>query len=227
MPAPISIVIPTLDSAATLGPCLAALTDGVFEGLVAELIFADGGSTDDLAAVADAAGARIVMAPPGRGTQLAAACAAARGDSLLVIHGDTTLAQGWTQAVRDHLNDHADKAGWFRLRFDTTAPMGRIVAGWANLRARWLGLPYGDQGLLIPARLYRTSGGYPHIPLMEDVALVRRLPLKRIDAVATTSATRYEADGWLRRGARNLGTLALYFAGVAPERLAKRYARGK
>ncbi|WP_185802895.1 TIGR04283 family arsenosugar biosynthesis glycosyltransferase [Pontivivens nitratireducens] len=227
MPAPISIIIPTLDSAAVLGPCLASLSDGVFEGLIAELILADGGSTDDIEAVADAAGARLISAPKGRGSQLAAGCAAARGEWLLVLHSDTTLSREWTGAVRDHMNDRADRAGWFRLRFDSSTPQARIVAGWANLRARWFGLPYGDQGLLIPAHLYRTNGGYPDIPLMEDVALVRRLPLSPLDATATTSAERYRRQGWLRRGWRNLGTLALYFAGVSPHRLAERYARGR
>ena len=227
MPAPISIVIPTLNSASDLGPCLASLSDGVFEGLIAELIFADGGSTDEIVAVADAAGARIVTAPKGRGSQLAAGCAAAKGDWVLVLHGDTILSPDWTEAVRNHLNEHPTQAGWFKLCFKTTSPLGGIVAGWANLRARWLALPYGDQGLLVRMREYRAAGGYPDIPLMEDVALVRRLSVRPLNAIATTSAIRYERDGWLRRGWRNLSTLALYYAGVSPHRLATRYARRK
>ena len=87
-----------------------------------------------------------------------------------------------------------------------------------------------DLGLLISRALYDQAGGYPPIPLMEDVALVRRIGrrrLARLGAAAVTSASRYGADGWLRRGWRNLTTLALYFLGVAPERLARRYQRGR
>jgi hypothetical protein len=117
------------------------------------------------------------------------------------------------------------KAGYFRLRFDSNSLPARIVAGWANLRARLFGLPYGDQGLLVPAALYHKCGGYADIPLMEDVAIARSLrrDLCSIDATATTSAERYLQQGWLRCGAYNLGSLALYFCGVAPEKLARRY----
>jgi hypothetical protein len=86
-------------------------------------------------------------------------------------------------------------------------------------------LPYGDQGLLVRRDVYDAAGGYDRIPLMEDVALARRLPLRAIPAIAVTSAARYRRDGWLRRGWRNLSTLALWFAGVSPERLARRYRR--
>ena len=227
MSAPISIVIPTLDATATLGPCLAALTPGLFDGLVAELILADGGSSDGIEALAEEAGAILLRAPRGRGAQLAAGCATARAPWLLVLHADTRLSPDWPAAVAAHLRDTPDRAGWFRLRFDTRARAGGLVAGWANLRARLFGLPYGDQGLLVRRDLYRAAGGFPAIPLMEDVALVRRLRLAPLDAVATTSAARYERDGWLARGWRNLTTLALWYAGVAPERLARRYARGR
>ncbi|WP_316014234.1 TIGR04283 family arsenosugar biosynthesis glycosyltransferase [Roseobacter sp. HKCCA0434] len=227
MPAPISIVIPTLNAAESIGPTLASLTPGLFEGLVAELILADGGSTDGIEAIAAEAGATLIEAPKGRGQQLAAGCAAARGDWLMVLHADTVLSPEWCDAVRTHLQGHADSAGYFALRFDDPSLPARLVAGWANLRARLFGLPYGDQGLLVSRTAYRAAGGYAAIPLMEDVALVRRLSLRALPATATTSAARYRRDGWLRRGARNLTTLCLYFAGVAPEKLADRYARSR
>jgi len=102
-----------------------------------------------------------------------------------------------------------------------------MVAGWANLRAR-AGLPYGDQGLLLPRVLYDAVGGYPDQPLMEDVAIVRALKgqLTVIPARIETSAEKYERQGWVRRGARNLWTLARYRAGVSPERLAQSYRKG-
>ena len=104
--------------------------------------------------------------------------------------------------------------------------MGQLVAFWANSRSR-LGLPYGDQGLLVSRDLYDVIGGYRDIPLMEDVALARALKgkLRRIEATATTSAVKYQNKGWLIRGGRNIITLLQYFAGADPEALAERYSR--
>ena len=225
MSAPVSVVIPTLEAAARIGPCLGALTEGLMRGLIAELVLADGGSTDDIAGVADAAGARLVEAPRGRGQQLAAGARAARGAWLLFLHADTVLSPGWAEAAARHMAQAPDRAAYFRLALDSAHPMARVVAAWANLRARALHLPFGDQGLLVSRTLYDRVGGYPEIPLMEDMALARRLgrALVPLDAVALTSAERFARDGWLRRGARNLGTQALWPAGVPPERLARRY----
>lgn len=222
MPAPISIVIPTLNAGQSLQGCLAALMEGLEAGLITQLIISDGGSTDETKALADAWGADIVDGPASRGGQLQRGCHAARGDWMLVLHADTVLAPGWTQAVAAHLP--RQKAGYFRLAFDRG---GRGVALWANLRARLFGLPYGDQGLLIPATLYTHVGGYRDMPLMEDVAIVRALRghLVALDAVAVTSAAKYHKSGWVRRGARNLWTLARYFAGVDVSILAREYRR--
>jgi len=230
MSAPVSVIIPTLDVADRLGPCLGALGAAALSGVIREVIIADGGSTDGIAGVAEAVGARLVTSDAGRGTQLAAGAAAARGCWLLVLHADSILSEGWDRAVLDHIAGHGAEAGYFGLRFNDNGVGARMVAGWANLRARLFALPYGDQGLLMPVVLYRDAGGYPDWPLMEDVALVRRIGrarLRRLPGSITTSAERYRRDGWLRRGVRNLSTLALYFLGVAPERLAGRYQRGR
>jgi len=223
MRAPISIVIPTLNAAAELGPCLAALTEGLQAGLIRELIVSDGGSADGTVALAEAAGGVLVSGPAGRGAQVARGVAAAGGAWLLILHADTRLAPGWSDAVSSYLAG-PERAGWFRLRFRGGGVPGRIVAGWANLRSR-LGLPYGDQGLLVPAALLARLGGYPALPLMEDVAVARRLrgQMRPLDGVAETSAARYLAEGWLRRGARNLWLLARYLAGADPVRLAREY----
>ncbi|MEL6958693.1 MAG: TIGR04283 family arsenosugar biosynthesis glycosyltransferase [Pseudomonadota bacterium] len=220
MRAPISVIIPTLNAEAGLHDCLVALTEGLEAGLIAELIVSDGGSGDATCQIADAWGAEVLTGPASRGGQLARGVAAACGDWVLVVHADTGLAPGWATVVAAHLG--TQKAGYFRLRFDRG---GRFVAGWANLRARILGLPYGDQGLLVPRRLYDRVGGYPDVPLMEDVALVRALRghLVALDAAAVTSAARYRRQGWVRRGARNLWLLTQYFAGVSPARLAEKY----
>jgi rSAM/selenodomain-associated transferase 2 len=227
MRAPISVVIPTLNAAHDLPECTLALFEGLEAGLIRELIISDGGSADDIAALAAELGATLVVGPAGRGGQLARGAGAASGDWLLFLHADTVLTDGWTRAVLTHLLTQPEKAGYFRLAFRANGLAPAVVAGWANFRARAFGLPYGDQGLLIPRGLYRASGGFRDISLMEDVAIARQLRgyLCALPAVAQTSAARYQQQGWLRRGARNLWALALYFAGVSPERLAREYQR--
>ena len=224
MPAPITVIIPTLNAEHSLTGCLTALMEGVDAGLIRELIVSDGGSDDATRIVAEAWGAEIIEGAASRGGQLRRGCAKAKGDWLLVLHADTQLDQGWTAPVAAHLK--GQKAGWFQLRFDSGGFAPRFVAGWANLRSRF-GLPYGDQGLLVPRALYQSLGGYPDHPLMEDVAMARLLKgqMTGIDCAAITSAAKYHKAGWLRRGGRNLWTLIRYFAGVSPQKLAKTYAK--
>jgi len=224
----ISIVIPTLEAAPALPACLGALLEGVPAGLVREVIVSDGGSTDATRAIAEAAGAVIVTGPPSRGGQLRRGAAAAQGDWLLFLHADTVLPAGWSGAVRARMGAGGPAA--FRLGFDAAGLAPRLVAGWANLRTRALNLPYGDQALLIPRAAYDAAGGYPDIPLMEDVALARALRrqgqgVALLSLRVTTSAARYRREGWLRRGARNLWCLAQYLGGADPERIAARYRR--
>ena len=222
MPAPLSVIIPTLNAAHSLPACLSALMEGVETGLITELIVTDAGSLDDTCKVADAWGATIVTGPASRGGQLRRGCAQARAQWFLIVHADTVLAPGWTGAVGAHLD--VQKAGYFQLKFDRG---GRMVAAWANLRSRLFGLPYGDQGLLIPRTLYTHVGGYADMPLMEDVAIVRALKgqLVALDGTAVTSAAKYRSQGWVRRGARNLWTVLRYFAGTDVSVLARQYNR--
>lgn len=226
---PLSIVIPALDGAATLPATLAALEEGRRAGLIAEVILVDGVSSDSTVGIAAGAGARIVDAgAPGRGRQLFVGGAAARGEWLLFLHADTSLAPGWAQAVARVLSDPAmaERAGHFRLRLDDPARQARLIERLANWRARRLGLPYGDQGLLIARDFYERLGGFRPLPLMEDVELVRRIGRRRLvalDGEAVTSAARYRRDGWWARPLRNLTLLTLYFLGLPPGWLRRLY----
>lgn len=197
---------------------------GLEAGLIRELIVSDGGSDDATVELAKAWGAEVITGAASRGGQLRRGCAAAQGRWLLVLHADSALEPGWIGPVIAHLD--CDRAGWFKLAFEKGGTAGRIVARWANLRSRF-GLPYGDQGMLIPRGLYEQVGGYQDVPLMEDVALARALSgrLAMIDAVVSTSAVRYQTQGWVRRGLRNLWTLARYFGGTSPQQLAESYRR--
>jgi glycosyltransferase involved in cell wall biosynthesis len=205
--AQLSIIIPTLNAVPVLGPTLAALAQIEGAGLVKELIVADGGSVDETRQAATESGAVLIETEAGRGVQLQAGAAAARGDWFLFLHADTVLAEGWSDAVRAFI----DAAG--------TVP----YAGWRN---RLLALPYGDQGLLIARAHFEEIGGYRNYPLMEDVDIVRRVGRRRlcpINATATTSAAKYRADGYWSRPARNLLCLAFYYLGLPKPLIRKVY----
>jgi rSAM/selenodomain-associated transferase 2 len=196
--------------------------------IVTELIVADGGSSDGTAAHARAAGARVIAAPRGRGSQLAAGAAAATGDWLLFLHADCRLEPGWEAVVGTFLAapKARSRAGYFDFALDDEAPAARRLERIVAWRCRGLALPYGDQGLLIARTLYEAVGGFRPLPLMEDVDLVRRLGrrrLARIGARCISSARRYRRDGYLRRPLRNLLCLSLYFAGLPVERIVRLY----
>ena len=230
MPAPLSIVIPTLNAGAALPRALACLVPAAEGGLVREVIVSDGGSTDGTLMLADAAGCVVVTGGAGRGAQLARGAAAARGGWLLFIHADTVLSDGWPVAAARQL-DRPGQAAAFRLAFDREGLRPRLVAGGANLRARLARLPYGDQGLLIPRALYEAIGGFDaELPLFEDVDLVRRLvaargrgALRLLPATARSSPVRYERQGYARRVLSNQLLLARYLAGASPRDLALAY----
>ncbi|MEM8629929.1 MAG: TIGR04283 family arsenosugar biosynthesis glycosyltransferase [Pseudomonadota bacterium] len=228
MPAPLTVIIPTLNAAATLPRTLGGLMPGLEAGLIRQLVVSDAGSRDATGQIAEAAGADLITGAPGRGGQLLRGAEAARGDWLLFVHADTVLTPGWPEAVRGHLA-HPEAAAYFRLAFDASGVAPALVAGWANLRSRIFGLPYGDQGLLLHRDLYAAVGGFRDQPLMEDVAMARALRgrLRPLDAIAATSAARYQADGWIRRGGANIWLLARYFLGASPDTLAKAYRSGR
>ena len=204
MRAELSVIIPTLNAAPGLPACLASLMEGVEAGLIRELVISDGGSKDATLTIADEAGAELVTGAPSRGGQLRRGVARAQGAWLLVLHADSVLPAGWADAVATQMR--TARPACFRLRFDARGLAPALVAAWANLRTRAFRLPYGDQGLLISRADYDALGGYPDIPLMEDVAIARRIGrrLDRMPMALTTSAAKYRRDGWLRRGARNL-----------------------
>jgi rSAM/selenodomain-associated transferase 2 len=216
----IDVVIPTLDAAARLAGTIAALKGGGPE-IRLSVTVCDGGSRDDTAAIAHSAGAIVVTAEPGRGGQLATGAAVGSAPWLLFVHADTRLGPGWTDAAWRFTESvgNAERAGYFRLRFDSPDRRARCIERGAAWRGRTFGLPYGDQGLLMARAFYRRLGGFRGLPLMEDVEFARRIGrrnLVALDADAITSAERYERDGWLARPLRNLSCLALFLAGVSP-----------
>lgn len=228
MPAPISVIIPAFKSAEDLPACLSHLFPGLEAGLIREVIVSGVPSNDATRDIAEAAGAIWVEGEKGRGTQLKLGAEVARGEWLLFLHVDTWLDPAWCGAAKAHIASEEEKAGAFQLAFRSTLWRARWVAGLANLRSRLLGMPYGDQGLLISRTLYDRIGGYHAVPLMEDVSIARRIGRGRLailPAIARTSGARQEADGWLKRSFQNIWLVARYFCGTDPQALAKAYYR--
>ncbi|MHA1538019.1 MAG: TIGR04283 family arsenosugar biosynthesis glycosyltransferase [Alphaproteobacteria bacterium] len=226
----LSIVIPALDDGAQLEATLAALA--LAGGLEYEIIVTDGGSTDGTAALVERLGgrlgARLVRGPRGRGVQLIAGAAAAAGEWLLFLHADTRLSPGWRAEVAGFIAEpsNAERAAVFAFALDDPTPSARRLERIARWRGRRLGLPYGDQGLLIARAFYDAIGGYRPLALMEDVDLVRRIGRRRLvwlETTAVTSARRYRQGGYRLRPARNLLCLALYFLGLPPRLIARIY----
>jgi rSAM/selenodomain-associated transferase 2 len=230
----ISVIIPTLDAEASLGAALSALLPAVVDGIVREVIVVDGGSRDRTLKIADQAGVVTVTTARGRGVQLAAGAARARFPWLLFLHADTVLEPGWEREAgvfidRVETERRAPAAAAFRFALDDTGLAPRCLEALVRLRCFLSRLPYGDQGLLIPRPLYLEVGGYLPVPIMEDVAIVRRLGRSRLVLLrsrAVSSAARYRGEGYVRRVLRNQACLALYAAGVPVERIARLYTRG-
>jgi rSAM/selenodomain-associated transferase 2 len=236
MPPLVSIVIPVKDEAAALSDLLLALRADVeaeWESAathrVAEIVVSVatpvGGALqevrDRFTNVTWVEGAR------GRGIQLNAGAARATGEWLWFVHADSRLPDHWLAAFQALSPQAGVAGGAFRFALDSTAWQARLLERAVALRVRWFNLPYGDQGLFVRRRVFESLGGFAPLPLMEDVEFVRRLTrsgsLRHLTLRLTTSARRWEHEGWLRRSMSNLTMLSLYALGVPPERLARRY----
>lgn len=223
----ISFVIPTLNAEKTLPDVVDAIAcdDRM---LACDITVVDGGSTDRTRRIAREKGARVVPSARGRGRQLRAGGETAAGAWLLFLHADTRLAPGWSDAAYEFASkpENGGRAAVFRFRLDDAHLQARRLERLVAWRTRVLGLPYGDQGLLISRGFHDRIGGFRPLPLFEDVDIVRRIGRRRLDmleADAITSADRYRRDGWWIRPARNISCLALYFLGVSPRLIEKLY----
>ncbi|MEI9993542.1 MAG: glycosyltransferase [Rhizomicrobium sp.] len=178
----ISVVIPTLNSQSALPRCFDSLIGATVRGLVKEVVVADGGSNDDTLVIADAAGCHIARADSGRAACFAAGAALARGEWLLFLLPGTALEAGWENEADSFMGAatlERPRAAVFGFALDDFEAAARRREAMVAWRSRLFALPYADQGLLIPRRLYQKLGGHRPIA-MEDADLVRRIGRARL-----------------------------------------------
>jgi rSAM/selenodomain-associated transferase 2 len=224
-PVRLSVVMPVLNEADGLGAALQALAPLRARG--AEVIVADGGSSDHSAALALAGGAHVVNAPRGRALQMNAGAAQARGEVLLFLHADTRLPAGADALISQALADGSRVWGRFDVAITGRPRMLRLIAALMNLRSRLSGIATGDQALFMTRAAFEAAGGFPAQPLMEDIEMSRRLlTLSRpacLSAKVQTSGRRWESRGVWRTVLLMWRLRFAYWRGAAPERLADLY----
>lgn len=221
----LSIIIPTLDEAAGIAAHLELLQPFRHQG--AELVLVDGGSVDETVRIAAPMVDVALVVPRGRGAQLNCGARAARGDGFLFLHADTRLSSGALDAVSAALGGRVHSWGRFDVSIDGRNPLLRLVSGCINLRSRITGIATGDQAIFVRRDLFEAAGGFPPIPLMEDVALSTRL--RRVSRPAclrlrvVTSGRRWERRGLMRTILLMWLLRLAYWLGASPARLARLY----
>ncbi|MBI3779702.1 MAG: TIGR04283 family arsenosugar biosynthesis glycosyltransferase [candidate division NC10 bacterium] len=221
----LSIIIPVLNEAKNLErllPHVRAICPG------AEVIVVDGGSEDEtMAVVSRFPWVKWVSSARGRATQMNAGAKVAKGGVFLFLHADTLLPDGAQSAILEAFADRAVVGGRFDVEFDNPRLTFKAIAALMNLRSRLSEICTGDQAIFVKREVFESLGGYPEIPLMEDVELTRRLKrrgrLSCLSLQVITSARKWEQEGVLRTILLMWTIRLLHFVGVGPERLHQWY----
>jgi rSAM/selenodomain-associated transferase 2 len=219
----VSVIVPALNEAACIADTLRGLQQ--LEG-EKEIIVVDGGSVDDTRALASAQGARVLVAKPGRGTQMHAGALEATGDVLWFVHADTVPPGHALDEIGRALDDPSIAGGNFGLLFDGTSRAARqLTAIYPILRV--LGLCYGDSGIFIRRETYDRIGGFRPIALFEDLDLLRRLRkagrFAHVPLRIRTSSRRFEERNFASMWLHWTTLQVLYWCGVSPDFLARWY----
>jgi rSAM/selenodomain-associated transferase 2 len=221
----LSIIMPVLDEGEGIAATLDALAD--LRALGTEVIVVDGGSRDATIQRARLRADRVISAPRGRALQMNAGAAKATGDVLLFLHADTRLPRDADHVLLNGLERSGRAWGRFNVKIDGRSPL-LILVGWLmGLRSRVTGIATGDQAVFVRRDAFQAAGGFPEIPLMEDIALCKRL--KRVSAPlclserVVTSGRRWEKHGVLNTIVLMWRLRLAYFFGADPNELAQQY----
>lgn len=218
----ISVIIPVLNEAKILDQALSRLIPQL---KAHELIIVDGCSTDETPLIAKQYG-QVVSAERGRASQLNAGAAAARGDTLLFLHADVWLDPGAIEGVETAISA-GYVGGAFKQRIEGDHPLYRLIERTANFRAKRLGIFYGDGGIFIRRTCFNRIGGFPDVPIMEEVGFSRQLrrqgKITLVEPRIHISARRWQKNGIIRTTLTNWLVTLLYLLRVPPNHLAKLY----
>lgn len=221
----LSIIIPTLNEAGGIAAALAPLADLRARGC--EVVVVDGGSTDDTPRRAGPGCDRVLAASRGRALQMNAGARAARGDRLLFLHADTRLPGDADRLVAAALDGGRRLWGRFDVTIDGPSVWFGVIGAMMNLRSRLTGIATGDQAIFCTRAAFVSAGGFPEIPLMEDIAFSRLMLRQSRPAClrerVVTSGRRWERGGILRTVLLMWRLRLGYFLGADPQRLARRY----
>ena len=220
----IGVIIPVLNEEKSIATTVAALKSLKPD----ELFIVDGGSTDRTKEICNQLGVNVLSSPRGRSRQMNLGARHATGDVLLFLHADTRLPNSAFYDVRGALEDPKCVGGRFDVRLDGDRWILKVIGAMISLRSRMTRIATGDQAIFVRRDVFAAIGGYPDIPLMEDIAFSRTL--RRTGKVAClksrviASARRWEAEGVWRTIFKMWTLKLLYLAGVSPVKLKQYYA---
>jgi rSAM/selenodomain-associated transferase 2 len=219
----ISVIIPTLNEALILENSIAKISCHSPH----EIIVADGGSADNTLSIAEKFGLAIVESPPGRALQMNAGAKTASGDVLLFLHADSRVDANSYQKMVAVMQQESRVGGAFSLAIESEKPSLKMISNFATLRAKHLHLVYGDQAIFVRTRVFHEIGGFPSLPICEDLAFYRRLMTKGPTVIlkekAFTSARRWITEGIFFTSLRNSVIATLFLLGFSPRILSKWY----
>jgi rSAM/selenodomain-associated transferase 2 len=221
----LSIIMPVLNEGEGIVAALDALAE--LRSLGVEVIVVDGGSRDATIQRARMRADSIVIAPRGRAVQMNAGAARARGDVFLFLHSDTRLPRDAEHVLLNGLQRTGRSWGRFDVKIKGRGLMLPVIGWFMNLRSRLTGIATGDQGIFARRNAFQSVGGFPPIPLMEDIALSKALkrlsrPLCLAECVVT-SGRRWEEAGVFATMFLMWRLRFAYFCGADPTELARRY----
>jgi rSAM/selenodomain-associated transferase 2 len=219
----ISVIIPTLNEALILEKSIAEIHCHSPH----EIIIADGGSEDNTLGIAEKFGLSIVESPPGRASQMNAGAKTATGDVLLFLHADSRVDADSFQKMAVVMKQENKVGGAFSLAIESEKPSLKMISNFATLRAKHLHLVYGDQAIFVRAAVFHDIGGFPSLPICEDLAFYRRLMTQGstviLEEKAFTSARRWNTEGIFFTSMRNSVIAILFLLGFPPRILSKWY----